>query len=64
MSRTIRFEDLRCKEIIADMNKCKHMLDDVCACPVSDHRYDKPHPDYCKNRCPHFTKEDGVIAEP
>ena len=57
-------EDGGIREEIASMDECKWLINEVCCNDQSDECCDFPHHDYCKNRCPHFTKEDGVIEEP
>ena len=49
------------RESIASMDECKMLFNEICCNDKSDVCCDFPHPDYCKNRCPHFTAEDGVI---
>ena len=51
-------------EEIADMEECKYLINEVCCNPDSDQCCDFPHHEYCLYCCPHFTKEDGVLAEP
>lgn len=48
---------------IISMDECRYLTDDVCCNDQSEQCCDFPHPDYCKKRCPHFTKEDGIIEE-
>lgn len=50
-------------ETIADMDECKHLINEVCTNPDSQQCCDFPHEEYCKHRCPFFTKEDGVIKQ-
>lgn len=61
MSRYLECENGTYQEEIADMEECKHLINDVCTNPSSQECCDFPHPEYCKLRCPHFTKEDGVL---
>ncbi|MGN0998649.1 MAG: hypothetical protein ACI4PO_03755 [Faecousia sp.] len=46
---------------IVSMDECKYLIDEVCCNDQSEQCCDFPHPEYCAKRCPHFTKEDGVI---
>ena len=46
---------------IISTEECRYLIDEVCCNDKSDQFCDFPHPDYCKERCPHFTKEDGVL---
>lgn len=46
-------------EVIASMDECKDLVNEVCTNPNSDQCCDYPHSDYCKCRCPYFTDEDG-----
>lgn len=64
MSRIIEFGPnyRRISETIDSMEECKDLINDVCTNPSSDQCCDFPHPEYCKYRCPHFTKEDGIIV--
>lgn len=64
MSRWIDYnhDDRRINETIASEEECKYLINDVCTNPSSQQCCDFPHPEeYCKKRCPHFTKEDGII---
>lgn len=55
-------EDGGIREEIASMDECKWLINEVCCNDASQQCCDFPHPDeYCKKRCPHFTKEDGII---
>ena len=66
MSRWIDYDsdDQKINEVIACMDECKHLINDICTNPSSDQCCDFPHPtEYCKERCPYFTKEDGLLAE-
>ena len=66
MSRWINYDenDKRIDEAIADMDECKHLINEVCTNPCSQQCCDYPHTgEYCAKRCPHFTKEDGIIAK-
>lgn len=45
------------------MDECRHLYNEVCCNPDSDQCCDFPHPEYCLYCCPHFTKEDGLLAE-
>lgn len=47
---------------IISMDECRYLIDDVCCNDQSEQCCDFPHPiEYCKKRCPHFTKEDGAL---
>lgn len=47
---------------ISSMDECRYLINEVCCNDKSDQRCDFPHPEeYCAKRCPHFTKEDGII---
>lgn len=59
MSREIAYDGGQIYEKIASMEECKDLMNEVCTNPSSDQCCDYPHPEYCKLRCPHFTKEDG-----
>ena len=63
MSREIEYDrnGRRIHETIASMDECKDLINDVCTNPSSQQCCDFPHPEYCRERCPHFTKEDGII---
>lgn len=66
MSREIEYDPQgrRIHEKISDMDECKHLINDVCTNPSSQECCDYPHPtEYCKKRCPFFTKEDGLLAD-
>lgn len=66
MSREIEYdrEHRKIHEEISSMDECKHLINDVCTNPDSQQCCDFPHPEeYCKNRCPYFTKEDGLLAK-
>ena len=55
-------EDGGIREEIASMDECKWLINEVCCNDKSNECCDYPHPEeYCKKRCPHFTKEDGII---
>ena len=45
---------------IISMDECRYLIDEVCCNDKSDQCCDFPHEEYCQ-RCPHFTKEDGVL---
>lgn len=64
MSREIEYDrdGNRIHETIDSMDECKHLINDVCTNPSSQECCDFPHPEYCKLRCPHFTREDGLLA--
>lgn len=64
MSRYMDYDtdNQRIHEEISDMEECKHLINDVCTNPDSQQRCDFPHPEYCAKRCPHFTREDGILA--
>ena len=63
MSRWIDYdhEGHRLNETIASEEECKNLINEVCTNPDSQQCCDFPHPEYCEKRCPHFTKEDGII---
>lgn len=46
---------------IISMDECRYLIDEVCCNDKSEQCCDFPHEEYCKQRCPHFTKEDGII---
>lgn len=50
-------------EELADMDECRHLINEVCTNPDSDQCCDFPHPEYCMHCCPHFTAEDGALAD-
>lgn len=54
----------RISEEIASAEECRHLINEVCTNPDSEQCCDFPHPEYCIYRCPHFTKERGLLAEP
>ena len=47
---------------ILSMDECKYLVDEVCCNDKSEQCCDFPADEYCKNRCPFFTKEDGIIT--
>ena len=63
MSRYLDHCDGKYQEEIADMEECKHLINEVCTNPDSEQCCDFPHYEYCLYRCTHFTKECGVIAK-
>ena len=48
-------------EEIADMDECRHLINEVCTNDKSDMCCDFPHPEYCTHSCPYFAAEDGKI---
>lgn len=65
MSRWIEVDETTktVKETIADMDQCLHMVNEVCTNDRSDIFCDFVDEEYCKTKCPHFTKEDGIITD-
>ena len=49
------------RQVISSTEECRYLIDDVCCNDKSEQCCDYPHPEYCAQRCPHFTKEDGVL---
>lgn len=49
------------REVLADIEECRCLINEVCCNDKSEQCCDFPHPDYCTYRCPHFTKEDGLL---
>lgn len=47
------------REVVANIEECRYLIDDVCCNDQSEQCCDYPHPEYCKYRCPHFTPEEG-----
>jgi len=47
-------------ETIEDMNKCKHLVNEVCCEGYSEHVADFPREEDCA-QCVFFQKEDGVV---
>lgn len=64
MSRYLESCDGGYHEEIADLEECKHLINEVCTNPDSELCCDFPHYEYCLYRCSHFMKEDGIIREP
>ena len=49
-------------EEVNSMDECKYLINEVCCNDKSEQCCDFPHPEeYCAKRCPHFTKEYGII---
>ena len=46
---------------ILSMDECRYLIDEVCCNDRSEQCCDFPHREYCSQRCPHFTEEDGKI---
>lgn len=63
MSRWLEKVDGEYREEIADLEQCKHLINEVCTNPDSDQCCDFPHYEYCTYCCPCFTKEDGLLAK-
>jgi len=65
MSREIDYDrdGHQIHEAIDSMEECRDLINGVCTNPSSQQCCDFPHPEYCRERCPHFTKEDGIITE-
>lgn len=62
MSRWIEVNELNITvETIASMDECKHLCNEVCCNDRCDYVADFVNEEDCK-RCPHFTKEDGIIS--
>lgn len=51
------------REVLADIEECSCLINEVCCNDKSDMCCDFHHPEYCTYRCPYFTKEDGLLAE-
>lgn len=49
------------REVLADITECRYLIDDVCCNDQSEQCCDFPHHEYCSQRCPHFTKEEGLL---
>ena len=54
-------DDGEIRQSISSMDECRYLINEVCCNDKSDQCCDFPPPDYCKSRCPHFTKEDGTL---
>ena len=63
MSRWLEEIDGEYREEIADLEQCKHLINEVCTNPDSDQCCDFPHYEYCLYRCLYFAKEDGLLAK-
>ena len=65
MSRWIEVdEELRLvKETIASWDECRHLCNEVCCNDLSDQCGQLVDAGYCSKKCPHFTKEDGIIED-
>ena len=63
MSRWLDYDNGEYHEEVADMEECKHLINEVCTNPDSEQCCDFPHYEYCLYRCPHFSKEDGMLAK-
>lgn len=48
-------------ETIESMDKCKHLINDVCTEPECDACCDFPSPEEYCSHCRYYEKEDGVI---
>lgn len=46
------------REVLANIDECRYLIDDVCCNDQSEQCCDWPHAEYCLKRCPHFTKEE------
>ena len=66
MSRTIEVdEDLKLiSETISSMEECKHLCNEVCCNDMCDQCGQLVDSRFCSQKCPQFTKEDGIIVAP
>lgn len=51
------------REVLADIEECRYLINEVCCNDKSEQCCDFPHHEYCAYRCPHFTKEEGLLAD-
>lgn len=65
MSRWIDVDERQhiISETVSSAKECRYLVNEVCTNDRSEQCCDFPHPDYCELRCPHFTKEDGIITK-
>lgn len=64
MSRWIKqTEDGKYDVRISSLEECRDMYNEVCCNERSDERGEFVDSEYCKARCPHFRKEDGLSVE-
>lgn len=49
------------RQVLANIEECRYLIDDVCCNDKSEQCCDFPHPEYCALRCPFFTKEEGSL---
>jgi len=49
------------REVLANIDECRYLINEVCCNDKSDQCCDFPHPEYCAYSCPHFAEEDGQV---
>ena len=50
-------------ETIASMDECRCLCNEVCCNDLSDECGSFVDSEFCRKKCPHFQKEDGIITE-